>query len=149
VVDRKRRTRVVFDTNVIVSFYLSRNPRASQATVFRLWRDRRLLELVVSHEIVSEYVEVLERLTVHPLVIQRLVERLEARTTVTWVNPGPRVTASRDPDDNVFLSAAKAGNVEYLITNDHDLLDLPVEERKKLRFQILRPFALLDQFAIP
>jgi putative PIN family toxin of toxin-antitoxin system len=147
VVSRKLRTRVVLDTNVIAAFYLSRNPRSANSTVFKLWRDRRLLELVVSAEIVGEYVEILQRLDVHPLSIQRFLPRLDTRITVSWVNLGPRVVASRDPDDNIFLSTAKAGQVAYLVTNDHDLLELPNSERKKLRFDIVRPLSLLAQLA--
>lgn len=144
---RKQRTRVVFDTNVVARFYLGRNPQSANANVFRLWRDRRFLELVVSPDIVGEYVDVLERLAVNQRLIQRFVERLENRVTVTWISLGPRVVASRDPDDDAFLSAARAGHVTYLVTNDRDLLELPTDKRQKLRFEIVTPTAILAQVA--
>jgi len=112
-----------------------------------MWRDQRLLELVVCDEVVEEYVEILRQLEVHPLSIDRLVARLEARSTVSWINLGPRVVASRDPDDNVFLSTAKAGQVAYLVSNDHDLLELPDSEQKRLHFDIVRPATFLAALA--
>ena len=59
---RKRRIPVVFDTNVIIGFYLSRNSRSANQQVFRLWRDQRTLQLIVSDEMIQEYLEVLSRL---------------------------------------------------------------------------------------
>lgn len=145
---RKRRTRVVVDTNVLVAFYLHRNPRSANAAVVKLWRDQRLLELVVSAEIVSEYLEVLSRFGVGDPLLRRFSQRLQARATVTFVNLGPRVVASRDPDDNVFLSTARAGHASFLVTNDLDLLELPDNERRMLRFEIVSPATLLSRLAV-
>jgi predicted nucleic acid-binding protein len=52
---------------------------------------------------------------------------------------------SRDPDDNVFLSTARAGKAKYLVTNDRDLLDLPQYLQKTLPFAILTPYHFLKQ----
>lgn len=82
VVRRKLRLRVVFDTNVIIGFYLSSNPDSANSRVYNLWRDLRLLELVVSPEIVAEYFEVLDRLDIDELVVERFEHRLRAREPV-------------------------------------------------------------------
>lgn len=140
---RKRRIRVIIDTNVIIGFHLSTDPQSANSRVFSLWRDRRELQLVVSDETVAEYFEVLQRHGVPERRIRRLNERLRRRETVTHVGLGARPTASRDPDDNVVLAAAVAGKVKFLITNDHDLLDLPEVERKKFKFIILSPSEFL------
>lgn len=146
-VSRKRRIRVVFDTNVIVRALLSRNPDSASLAAVKLWLILRRIEIVVSREIVNEYLEVLHRLHVAERLIEQLQRRISAAETVTWVNLGPRVVASRDPDDDAFLSTAKAGRVAYLVTNDHDLLDLDESARKRLRFQIVTPQVLLAQLA--
>ena len=65
---RKRRIPVVFDTNVVVGFYLSRDPRSANQQAFRLWRDRRTVQLIVSDEVIEEYLEVLSRLGVPELL---------------------------------------------------------------------------------
>lgn len=136
---RKKRTTVVLDTNVVLGFYLSRNPASPNAQVFRLWRDRRKLQLILSSELTTEYLEVLPRLGVGESRVTRLAERLERRDTATHVNLGARATESRDPEDNFLLSTAAAGNASFLITNDRDLLDIPASQRKKFKFQIVTP----------
>ena len=110
---RKQRISVVLDTNVFVNFYLGRKRDSAAATIVRMWRDQRKLQLVVSDGIVEEYAEVLHRLQVAERLVQRFVERLEARETVSWINLGPRVEASEDPDDNLFLSTARSGRAAF------------------------------------
>jgi putative PIN family toxin of toxin-antitoxin system len=144
---RKERIAVVLDTNVIVGYYLSRVPQSANARVFRLWRDQRKLQLIVSDEVVAEYLEILSRLQVKEQRINRLAERLQRRNTVTHVNLGARFSASRDPDDNIMLAVAKVGKVRFLITNDRDLLDITVVQRRRFRFEIVRPQEFLAQLA--
>jgi uncharacterized protein len=145
VAPRKQRIAVVLDTNVLIRFYLGRKRDSAAAKIIRLWRESRKLQLVVSEGVVQEYAEVLRRLNVDESLILRFIERLESRETVTWVNLGPRSEASRDPDDNVFLSTAISGRAAYVVSNDHDLLDISVQERKRLRFSIVSPSQFLSQ----
>src|SRR4030095_16019628 len=83
VAPRKKRIVVVLDTNVIVGFYLSRNHASPNAQVFRLWRDRRKLQLILSSELTTEYLEVLLRLGVGEKKGARLAERLDKRAKVS------------------------------------------------------------------
>lgn len=69
---RKQRIVVVLDTNVAVGFYLSRNQTSVNARVFRLWRDRRKLQLILSSELTAEYLEVLPRLGIGEKKVSRL-----------------------------------------------------------------------------
>ena len=144
---RKERLTAVLDTNVLVGFYLGRQTQSANAQVYRLWRNRRELQLVVSEEVVNEYLEVLSRLHLSEGRVQRLMNRLEQRDTVTHVNLGPRFTASRDPDDNIMLATAVTGKAKFLITNDGDLLEIPVSERRKFRFEIVTPREFLTRWA--
>ena len=66
---------------------------------------------------------------------------------MSHVNLGPRVDASEDPDDNLFLSTAKSGRAEFVVSQDRDLLEIPRDERKKMRFQIVTPYQLLAELA--
>jgi putative PIN family toxin of toxin-antitoxin system len=142
---RKDRTPVVLDTNVVIGYYLSTNPQSANAKVYLLWRTRRWLQLIVSDETVTEYLDVLRRLGVSEPRIQRLEERIRRRETVTHVNLGARPTESRDPDDNLMLATASAGKAAYLVTNDRDLLDIPVAGRRKFKFTILTPAQFLAE----
>jgi putative PIN family toxin of toxin-antitoxin system len=143
----KKRIVVVLDTNVVVAFYLSRNQTSPNAQVFRLWRDRRRLQLVLSSDLTAEYFEVLRRLGIGEKKVARLAQRLETRGTVTHVNLGARATESRDLDDNVVLSTAAAGKARFLVTNDRDLLDISASQRRKFRFEIVTPRELLTRLS--
>jgi putative PIN family toxin of toxin-antitoxin system len=142
---RKDRTTVVLDTNVLIAYYLSKKKDSANSKVFLLWRTRRRLQLIVSDEVVSEYLEVLQRLGVPQVRIERLAERIRSRQTVSHTKLGTRPTESRDPDDNLILATAVVGKAEYVVTNDRDLLDIPDSVRKKFRFFIVTPSQFLDQ----
>jgi putative PIN family toxin of toxin-antitoxin system len=49
-------------------------------------------------------------------------DRLREQSVI--VTTSERVDAVRDPDDNRVLEAAVAGEAEYIVTGDRDLLDL-------------------------
>ena len=140
---RKDRTGVVLDTNVLVGYYLSRKKDSANSKVFLLWRTRRTLQLIVSDEVMAEYLEILRRLGVPDVRTSRLEEQIRDRQTVSHTNLGTHPTESRDPDDNVMLATAAAGKAEYLVTNDHDLLDVPEAAQKQFRFAIVTPGQLL------
>lgn len=144
---RKDRIPVVLDTNVVLGFYLSRERESANSKVYRLWRDRRQLQMVVSDETVTECLEVLGRLGVSASRIARLRERFRRRETVTHVALGARPTESRDPDDNIILAAAVAGKAKFLITNDRDLLDIPAAAKNRFKFNIMTPSAFLAHIA--
>jgi putative PIN family toxin of toxin-antitoxin system len=142
---RKDRIPVVLDTNVIVGYYLSRTHGSANRRIFQLWRDQRTLQLIDA--LVAEYLDVLERLHVNGQRIQRFAHRLQQRTTVTRIRLGSRFTLSRDPDDNMLLATAAAGKAQCVLTNDRDLLDLTLTQRRTLKFAIVTPQEFLAQFA--
>lgn len=143
---RKERLAVVLDTNVVIGFYLSRHPQSANRRVFRLWRDERKLQLIVSPEMVDEYLEVLARVGVGESHLKLLTERFAHRRIVTHVELGARPDISRDPDDNLVLATAIAGKAKFLVTNDRDLLDIAAADRKRFKFEIVTPTKLLEEF---
>ncbi|HEY3139112.1 MAG TPA: putative toxin-antitoxin system toxin component, PIN family [Blastocatellia bacterium] len=140
---RKERIAVVLDTNVIVAFYLTTRRDSPNAQVFRLWRDHRELQLILSPELADEYLEILSRIGVAEKRVARFAKRLERRGTTTLVNLGARTVASRDPEDNFVLATAASGKAAFLVTNDRDLLDIPASVHKKFKFEIVTPTVLL------
>ncbi len=141
---RKDRIAIVLDTNVLIANYLSFNPSSASSTVIRLWRNERRLQLIVSEEIVQEYLEIMQRLGIEEHRLLKFRQRLEQRSTVTWVKPARSYNLSRDPDDNLFLDVARSGKVEFLVTLDHDLIDLPEVVKRRFRFAIVTPGELLS-----
>jgi putative PIN family toxin of toxin-antitoxin system len=141
---RKTRIAVVFDTNIIVGQLLAKTRRSANARVYDLWLVKRQLQLIISQPIVTEYLELLERIGIETENIARFHERLLNSPTVTQTNLGKRFNDSRDADDNVMLDTAQAGRAKFLITNDRDLLEISDEAKRKFSFQIAKPSEFLN-----
>ncbi|HEX8195019.1 MAG TPA: putative toxin-antitoxin system toxin component, PIN family [Pyrinomonadaceae bacterium] len=141
---RKSRVAVVFDTNIIVGQLLAKTRRSANARVYDLWLVKRQLQLIVSEPIVTEYLELLERIGVKTENIARFHERLLNSPIVTQTNLGKRFNDSRDSDDNVMLDTAQTGRAKFLITNDRDLLEISDEAKRKFSFQIVKPTEFLN-----
>jgi putative PIN family toxin of toxin-antitoxin system len=141
---RKSRVAVVFDTNIIVGQLLAKTRRSANARVYDLWLVKRQLQLIVSEPIVTEYLELLERIGVKTENIARFHERLLNSPIVTQTNLGKRFNDSRDSDDNVMLDTAQTGRAKFLVTNDRDLLEISDEAKRKFSFQIVKPTEFLN-----
>src|SRR5262245_27825144 len=104
---RKARVPVVVDTNCFVRNFKARGKKNPNRRVIRLWLLEKRLQLIVSPEIVQEYLGVFaEVLGMDEERIEEWRKRFEEDNRCTVVRLGPRSTECRDPDDNNFLSAA-------------------------------------------
>jgi uncharacterized protein len=118
------RRRAVFDTNIFVSAFLSRNPSSPTQELMRRWQDGELT-LIVSEALVDEVTEKLlerriseDRITELLALLHRLAE---------WVEVPPesvRAVVREDPEDDPILACAVVGNAGYLVTYDADFDDL-------------------------
>lgn len=137
---RKHRIPVVLDTNVWVRNFKSPNKSSPNRRIIRVWLQQKRLQLIVSEEILAEYMEIFEDvLEFAPTDLEEWHETFIHDARVTMVRLARRDDQSRDPDDNVFLSTARAGKAKYLVTNDRDLLDLSEFVRRTLPFDIVAP----------
>ena len=110
-VSRKRRVRVVLDTNVFVRALLSRSKSSANQRVLRIWLLERQLQLIVSAELMDEYLEIFsEVLGMSDDLIAEWRLRFTDDGRSTLVNLGTRYRLSRDPDDNMVLATAAAGD---------------------------------------
>jgi putative PIN family toxin of toxin-antitoxin system len=143
-ISRKLRIPVVLDTNVLVRALKTRSSVSANQRILRLWLLEKKLQLVVCADLVDEYLGVLEAvLGLSDRTLKNWNERLLNDPRSTVVNLGPRIRASRDPDDDLLLATAAAGKVRALVTNDRDLLELPEEVLASLDFRVLTPAAFL------
>jgi putative PIN family toxin of toxin-antitoxin system len=142
---RKDRIPIVLDTNVLVANYRGHRPDSVNARVVALWRAQRRLQLIVCQEIIDEYLGVLGSLGLSESRLKLLSDQLRTHRTVTHVRPGARNKLSRDPDDDLFLATAQAGSAKFLVTHDHDLLEIPQSRRRSLKFKILTPTDFLNE----
>src|SRR5882724_11187880 len=123
-VAKKNRLRVVLDTNVFVrALKAKKNKLSPNQVVLRKWLLEKQLQLIVSPEVIDEYVEIFQHiLGLDAPLVEAWRERFENDRRSTLVSLGPRYEESRDPDDNIMLATAVAGDADFLVTNDKDLL---------------------------
>ncbi len=100
--------------------------------------------MVVSDEIIAEYLETLERVGISENRIERLGEILEIYGIVSKFSLGKIPTESRDVDDNLLLATAVAGKAQFLVTQDKDLLHISESDKKKFKFRIVTPVEFLN-----
>ena len=141
-VSRKLRTPVVVDTNVFVRAFRARSRDNPNQRVIRLWLQTRQFQLVVCQELVEEYLRIFSDVVqMNDEIVLEWQARFEHDRRSTLKSLGRRYTESRDPDDNVLMATAFAGNAQFLFTNDRDLLELPDLFQQSLPFQIMTPTA--------
>lgn len=111
--------RVVLDTNVFVSGVFFGGPPGE---VLAAWSDGAL-EIVVSDEIIEEYVRVGERLSNRfPGVdLGPALELVATAAKLVTASPLPEQVC-RDASDDKFLACALAAGAKYIVSGDLDLL---------------------------
>ena len=146
-VQRKKRVSVVLDTNVFVRALKAKSNTNWNRRIVRLWLIDRKLQLVVSPELIDEYLGIFaDVLGMDAETVGEWRNRFEADARSSRVNLGRRYTASRDPNDNVLLATATSGQASFLITNDRDLLDVPDDFQQSLKYEIVKPQEFLKQW---
>lgn len=115
--------KAVLDTNVLISGVISTG--VSHDVLVSGFRSE--YHIIVSVETLTEFRETLlkypEKFHMDEAAVQREVETV--RYFAEFVDPEVSITAVEDdPDDDKFLEAAVAGDVEYVVSGDRHLLDL-------------------------
>jgi len=106
--------RVVLDTNVLL---VSIAKKSKYRPIFDALLDG-LFQAVVSNEIISEYVEILERKT-NAIIAYNIAEAIIKLPNVDKIEISYRWNLIHaDPDDNKFVDCAIAGRVKYVVSND-------------------------------
>lgn len=131
--------KIILDTNVIVSGIFWKGP--SEKVLCALADDK--FKLIISSEIITEIIKTLMNFKIKLPFNEILLWLSIFLWKAELVEPEERVDVIKnDPEDNKFIEAAIEGNVEYIISQDHHLLDikeyqgikiiLPEEFMKKL-----------------
>src|SRR5438552_15130138 len=105
---------VVLDTNIVTSATYWRGKPAHCLEAWALGR----FALAISHPILSEYEEVVERLAL----------RYPNKQQTDWVSaikqaghlyfPLPLLASTADPDDEMFIECAMAAEADYIVSGD-------------------------------
>jgi putative PIN family toxin of toxin-antitoxin system len=136
--------RVVLDTNVIISSYLT--PHGRVARIVTLW-EQGAIDVLVSDVILDEYARVLRyprHRKAHQLTDDQLADIDEAfREFSEYIEPEDTpAVVEEDPDDDHFLACADWGRADCLVSGDPHLLKLDYYKG----IPILSPAAFLKQF---
>lgn len=112
--------RAIVDTNVFISGTMW---KGTPHKILEHWSASKF-KLVVSGEIVNEYELVLHHFLNHQTeLVAKILETV--RMHAEYVNPTQlSKSICRDPKDEMFLTAALAGKVDYVVSGDKDLLVL-------------------------
>ncbi len=110
-----RLTKVVLDTNVVVSAHLKAG--GLEAFVLDLALASKL-QLYVSPDVLAEYEEVLRRprFRIDSKKVTQSLRLIKKRATS--VTPTLTLSVSPDTADNRFLECAEAANADYLVTGN-------------------------------
>jgi len=118
--------RVVLDTQVLLRGAGARTDSLT-SKIYDAWREGRFT-LLLSEPIAAEVEEVLlrsevlQKLHLNPVEVRALV--ILVRRRALFVTPVTPIRQSRDPADDKFLECAVAGEADYIVRADHDLLSL-------------------------
>ena len=115
--------RAVLDTNVLISSVIATG--VPHEIVVKGFSSE--YQIVVSVATLTEFRDTLlkspEKFQMDEGDVQQEVETI--RYFAEFVDPDEEITAVEDdPDDDKFLEAAVAGNVDYIVSGDRHLLDL-------------------------
>jgi len=107
--------RLVIDTNVLVEAITSRSPyhKIFKSLVVET------NELIISNEILSEYIEVFGRIYSEQLQ-KEILKFFDYSEAILKIDPRYHFyLIESDVDDNKFVDCAICGNCDFLITSDH------------------------------
>jgi putative PIN family toxin of toxin-antitoxin system len=125
--------RAVLDSNILIRALI--RPQSAVGVVLRRLRagDYVLIySLPLLDELLAKLVlpRIRDKYHVDDAAIEALLGLLALRGEL--VAPVRRVKACRDPKDDMVLEAAVAGNADYVVTADEDLLVLKRFERARI-----------------
>lgn len=107
--------RIVLDTNCLIQ---SISPRSRYYAIWKSFVNEQNI-LCVTNEIITEYLEILQRLTDYETA-EAVVKTILNSKFVKFVVPYYHFEIiTQDPDDNKFVDCAITANARYIVTNDH------------------------------
>lgn len=117
----QKKDRVIIDTNLWISFLLSRN----FSKLDKIFSDGNIV-LLFSQEFLDEFIKVASRPRFRKYFsitdMQELLNQISLRAE--FIHVINETNLCGDPKDDFLLSPASSGKASHLITGDKDLLDL-------------------------
>lgn len=113
--------RVIFDTNIIVYFLISKNFNKLESKI-----KNGQVTFIFSDELMTEILLVLKRPKFKKYFTQQEIQELIKSLTIhsELIEVKSNIEMCRDPKGNFLLSLCVDSNANFLITGDDDLLSL-------------------------
>ena len=124
-----KKTKIIIDTNLWISFLISRNFEKLDF----LFSSGKIC-LLFSEQLFAEFISVTKRDKFRKYFSEIDINELSMRMrNVAKIIKTTNVqTQCRDPKDNFLLELALDGKADYLITGDKDLLELRIFNKTKI-----------------
>ncbi len=131
--------RVILDTNILLSGILS--PLGAPAKLLYAW-ERKIFTLVACDALIAEFRDVAGRPFFRARLRASVAELLAAglRDFSFYCRDLPPGPIARDPKDSYLLAMAEAGQADFLVTGDKELLSL----RRHKSTRIITPAAMIE-----
>lgn len=130
-------TRIVIDTNILVSAILT--PKGNPAKILKLVLEGKL-NLIISPAILEEtrrvlrYPKLVKLMQKNKITPDEVYNFLDKMSKVAFITPDELEIDAipDDPEDNKILACGLEGEVDYIISGDHHLLDLRIFQGAKI-----------------
>jgi putative PIN family toxin of toxin-antitoxin system len=131
--------RVILDTNILLSGILS--PLGAPAKLLYAW-ERKIFTLVACDALIAEFRDVAGRPFFRVRLRASVAELLAAglRDFSLYCRDLPSSPIAPDPKDSYLLAMAEAGQADFLVTGDKELLSL----RRHKSTRIITPAAMIE-----
>ncbi|MBA2278751.1 MAG: putative toxin-antitoxin system toxin component, PIN family [Chloroflexia bacterium] len=130
----------MLDANILISYLLTVRPESAPTAIIHAALNRRYTLLLPEELFLEVRRRVATKLYLSARIAPADIERFRAILAAAGegVPPlrGPLPEQGRDRKDDYLLACAHRDGADYLITRDHDLLDLPASS---LSFTIVLP----------
>ena len=131
--------KAVVDTNVLISGLFWEGTPKKVIDKFRYDTGHKM---IFSPELIHEFrTKLLTKFKVKPGIVVSIIEEITQYAEL--VNPRYLTGICRDKKDNMILDTVLAGNADYIISGDRDLLIL--KEFNKIKIVTPRQFLLIKQ----
>jgi uncharacterized protein len=129
---KRRVSRVVLDTNIIISALISPNGVSAKIVAAAI---TQRFEILVHQRLLDE----IRMTTAYPKIASRISRAQAGRLinemadAATFIDRLPNVMRSTDPSDDFLLALAEAGRADFLVTGDkRDLIALETHGKTKI-----------------
>ena len=120
---------VVFDTNILLSALFSQTGNPFQCLALAKIRQ---VESITCQEILNEFAEkLLIKFKFSEEMVQAAVEEVQNFSRLVTISGTLRAVAD-DPDDDMIIECAVAGNATHIVTGDKHLLSLKTYQTIKI-----------------